>query len=175
MKNNLRTMVIAGVASVLLLASCTTVPRTRTLPDYVRSVYVPMFKNYSYEPGLEEQITAFTVDEFLADGRLDVAQKNRADIAIEGSIRNFDIRARHFEDDEFPSISSASATADVIVWETAGGKRELGTFKKIEARVDFTSDPRRVIEEVDVDVKERLMRELARRVVLEVLTGEYEK
>jgi hypothetical protein len=175
MKNNLRRIMIAGVASVLLLAGCTTVPRTRTLPDYVRSVYVPMFKNYSYEPGLEEKITAFTVDEFLADGRLDVAQKNKADIAIEGSIRTFDIRAKHFEDDEFPLVSSASATADVTVWETAGGKRELGTFKRIEARVDFISDPRRVIEEVDVDVKERLMRELARWIVLEVLTGKYEQ
>lgn len=176
MKSFLIKTMAACIAVAFLFTSCTTVPRVRTLPEYLRAVYVPMFKNHSYEPGVEELVTSYTVDEFLADGRLDVVQKNKADIAIEGSIRSFNIQATSFEDDEFPSVSTADATADIVVWETMGNsKRKIGELKKVTASVSFISDPRRVIEEVDVDVKDRLMRELARRIVLEVITGAYQE
>ena len=158
-----------------IFSSCAVVPRQRTLPQHIRSVYIPMFQNQSYEPGLEELITSYAIDEFLADGRLQVVQKSNADIIITGTIRKYYTQVSDFEDDEFPSASFAEASANVAVEENFQPKRKLAEFGNVKAKIYYTSDPRRIIEDVDVDVKDKLMRELARRIVLEVIKGDYQQ
>lgn len=157
---------------LLMIIACTHVPLARTLPEYVNSVYVPMAVNNSYEPGLEEKLTNFTIDEFLADGRLRVEEKSNADITVKISIEQFIAETLNTDADDFPMTSRLKVLADVVVFNNLDGK-ELGRFPDIEAAYIFVSDPRRTVEVTEPEAKENVLRNLASLIVLNVLTGPY--
>ena len=152
--------------------SCTRVPLVRTLPEYVNSVYIPMAVNNSYEPALEEKLTNFTIDEFLADGRLRVEKRADADITVKISIEKFIIETLATDADDFPMTSQIKVLADVVVIDNLDGKT-LGRFPDVEATYVYVSDPRRTVEVTDPEAKENVLRNLASLIVQNVITGPY--
>lgn len=159
---------------IFLFPGCAGVPLVRTLPDYVRSVYVPMAKNNTYEPGLEEVLTNFTIDEFLADGRLRVEEKARADVTVRIEIEGYDGIPITFARDDFAAFSRVTAEAKIEVIDNLTGQT-LAVFRDVKASYGYISDPRRVIEETEPQVKEEVLRNLAAVIVRQVLTGAYEQ
>lgn len=156
-----------------VLAACTPIPRARTLPPTIRSVYLPMFTNDTPEPGLEERATRAAQREFLADGRLRLEQRRRADAWIECSIKEFETDPVSFEADDFPSFTQVKIQVDVVVRENLPTAPPLGGTRKVTAQYAYPSDLRRSIATLDVEAIDRLMEDLARQIVREVLTGEY--
>jgi len=165
-----------------LAAACTTVPPVRVLPKSIGAIYVPMFENQSYEPGLEEKLTRLTQEEFLADGRLDVVPRRNADAVLVGKIKKFDIRARNFGRDEFPRTSRLTIVADVSLYDPSDRKREnpLMTWKDINIDYSFESDARfsgawatggaEGVGTSPQDAYKDALRQLAREIVFTVLT-----
>jgi len=166
-------MACALAACTLLATACTPIPRARTLPPTIRSVYVPMFENDTPEPGLEERATRATQREFLADGRLQLEQPKRANAWVECSIKEFESRPASFEVDEFPSFTNLTILVEVKVRENFPTAPLLGGTRKVLAQYTYPSDLRRSIATLDVEAIDRLMEDMARQVVREVLTGEY--
>jgi len=60
---------------MLLTAGCERIAPIRTLPSWVRGVYIPVFKNKTYEPQIEEDATRYTQETFLRDGRVDIVRR----------------------------------------------------------------------------------------------------
>ena len=117
----------------LILTGCARTPLVRTLPEYVRSVYVPMARNTSYEPGLEELVTRAVIEEMLADGRLIVENKRNADATLKIRIKNYVSVTDSYSDDEFPGNNTAIAAADIFVVNNLDGST-IGNFEDIEGR-----------------------------------------
>jgi hypothetical protein len=73
------------------------------LPSHIKSIYVDNFTNSipiteeatdrtlykTYRPRLELDITKAVIDKYIFDGHLKIAQKQNADIVLEGSLVNF--------------------------------------------------------------------------------------
>lgn len=166
-----RTFVLAAL--LLLLVACTSVPLKRTLPEAITTIYVPMFKNVTYEPGIEELITNHTIESFLADGRLTVVQKSVADARVEGTITAYTIGVSSFTSDDFPLMGTAEATAHISVWQPQTPESPIADFSDIHAAITYVGDPRSTIYENVVEVKERLLKALAFDIVTTVMTGPY--
>ncbi len=164
---------IIVVSLVIMLAGCSVVYFRRTLAEYIRSVYIPMATNNSYEPGLEELLTQLTTDEFLADGRLRVENKAHADITVRITIDKFENTPRSFYSDDFAGTSRLKASTTIEVINNLNGKT-MGIFKDVSASYNYVSDPRRTVYEIEPEAKEELLRTLAKNIVREVLTGKYE-
>lgn len=76
------------ILSIAPLAPCSIIRPVRTLPNWVRGIYIPMAENKTVEIGFEEVLTRRLQEEFLADGRLRVVQKGSADLQLVVSIRS---------------------------------------------------------------------------------------
>ena len=159
--------------SLVLVVACTSVSLERTLPEAITAIDVPMFKNLTYEPGIEELITNYTIENFLADGRLTVVQKGVADARVEGTITAYTVSVSSFASDDFPMMSTAEATAKVTVWQPQNPEIPIAEFSDIHAVFAYVGDPRSTVYENVVKVKERLFRTLASNIVTMVMTGPY--
>ena len=59
------------------------------LPDHLKTVSVPVFKNRTTEAGAESTITAAVVNAFTSSGRLKVVALDAADSVLDGEITGY--------------------------------------------------------------------------------------
>lgn len=78
-----RLIVAAAVAAVL--AGCAYTP-LEVLPDHIHSIAVPTFKNLTSRYGIEEKLTQKVIEEFIRDGRLNIASPESAHSLLQGEI-----------------------------------------------------------------------------------------
>lgn len=68
---------------IISLSSCAHTPM-RTLPEHIKSIYIPIFINQTFQYGLEEVVTNIVIEEFIKDGRLEVRES--ADAELKGTV-----------------------------------------------------------------------------------------
>jgi outer membrane lipopolysaccharide assembly protein LptE/RlpB len=67
------------------------------LPDHIRTVAVPIFKNRTQEPAVENAITSAVISAFVNGGRLRVVPLDEADAVLEGEITGYAIDSIAFD------------------------------------------------------------------------------
>ncbi len=77
--------VALGIAVTLAAAGCG-YTIGGTLPGHIRTVAVPVFKNSTLEPAVENALTQAVVRAFATEGRLRVVAREEADAILEGEI-----------------------------------------------------------------------------------------
>jgi hypothetical protein len=60
-----------------------------TLPSHIKTVAVPVFKNSTLEPFVENALTQAVVNAFATEGRLRVVGRAEADAILEGEITGY--------------------------------------------------------------------------------------
>lgn len=163
----------AALAVVATLPGCAShVNRERTLPKSIRTIYVPMFLNRSEEIGLEEQATILTQEQFLADGRLEAKGPKDADAIVQVTLKKFiyDVKGT---DNDFAEFVEVTMRAGIRIERNEPGRPLIGGERTVEAKSFASVDKRSISFEPEPVWKERLLRELARVVVQETMTGDY--
>ncbi|HET6366460.1 MAG TPA: LptE family protein [Pseudomonadales bacterium] len=61
------------------------------LPDHIKSVAVPTFRNKTEQPAVESTITAAVINAFVTSGKLKVVAADHADSILEGEVVGYDI------------------------------------------------------------------------------------
>ena len=164
-------------ATIALFMLCCTVamaiiPPSRTLPEYIKRVYIREFKNNSSWFGAQADLTLYVNDEFMVDGRLDVVQNDRADVRLEGKITSYKETPRGFGGDEFPLISGISFTCVVELWDPYDSDRLVPIARyTVPTQIQYVSDPRRSISETQTEARDRLLRQAAKNIVWAILQG----
>lgn len=169
-------VLLALCATLPLALSCTRVVPVRTLPGWVRGIYVPMVQNRTPEPGLEDLATQLIQQEFLADGRLGVVQKDRADLQLVATIEEFAIREDDFDNDAIASSREATMVVALRLLEPFDDPFEpreeiVADLGLVSTNYRFNSDPRSTFYEPEPDVKRDALTALARQVVFQTITG----
>lgn len=169
---------LLAAAAALLLATataCAVIVRERTLPPSIRVIHVPMADNRTAEPGLEEELTKAVQREFMADGRLDQArQLSEADAVLRLSIVEYEVPAFSFDADDFPTVQEYRVRVNIRIEENIPGRPMIGGQRRVDVRLPFNADPRTTTFDPEPRNRERLIEQLARAVVLEVIAGEFE-
>jgi hypothetical protein len=147
-------------------------PPVRTLPSYIKRIYIREFKNNSRIFGVQADLTLFVNDEFMLDGRLDVVQNERSDVRLEGKIKFINEEPTGLSSDEFPLISIVHMETVVELWDPYDPDRLVPLFRfVVPTTIQYVSDPRRSIAETTTEARERLLRQAARDIVNTVMAG----
>ena len=84
------------VLASVLLAGCGYSTRG-SLPDHIKTVAVPIFKNRTLEPGVESAITSGVVNAFSSGGRVKVVPLDEADAILQGEVVGYSLDGLSFD------------------------------------------------------------------------------
>lgn len=129
----LRMMRYVVIGCVLAAISGCGYTQKAQLPSGVETIYVPNFKNevpqgdrYSYEAGLEIDVTNGVLDELIFDGNLRVVQAGDADAVLEGAITGYQQEVLRYNDIEGVSeyrlfivtrLTLRDTETDEVIWQ----------------------------------------------------------
>ena len=166
-----------SMALMIFVTGCVRIPPSRKLPEHVRSIYVPMIKNKSYEPGIEELITRNVQERFLQEGQLIITNKKGADVLLEVVLKTWEKQGDFFETDEFPTSFRVLVMGDVLMYNIHDKKRKkpILTWNDIEQEVSYTADPRRSNDILEVDGRKIVAAIFASEVVSRVIFSDSEE
>jgi outer membrane lipopolysaccharide assembly protein LptE/RlpB len=84
------------VLAAILLAGCG-YSTHGSLPDHIKTVAVPIFKNRTLEPGVESAITSGVVNAFSSGGRVKVVPIDEADAVLQGEVVSYSLDGLSFD------------------------------------------------------------------------------
>ena len=67
------------------------------LPDHLKTVSVPVFKNLTTESGAETTITAAVINAFTSNGRLKVVSRDNADSVLDGELTGYQVQSLTYD------------------------------------------------------------------------------
>ena len=67
------------------------------LPDHLKTVSVPVFKNRTTEAGAESTITAAVINAFTSNGRLKVVSLDQADSVLDGEVTGYQVQSLTYD------------------------------------------------------------------------------
>jgi outer membrane lipopolysaccharide assembly protein LptE/RlpB len=162
------TALALAIAAAAIL-SCGPYTFNPNMPGYIKSVAIPLFKNpRTFKYGAERVLTDAVIDEFVADGTLDVAGEDVADAKLQVEIVNYKKEALSYDVQEVVKeynlaiVVSATFTDlinDQVLWQEPS---------MYEAVSYYAIGPKAETEDEALD---RLAEELARKVVNRTLQG----
>jgi hypothetical protein len=160
-------------AGIFMLTSCATFePPQRTLPEHIKRLYIPEFRNASRLFGGQADLTLYVNDAFLSDGRIDVVQNGRADARLEGRITEYKSYNTGSSSDRWPLVTALEMECNIELWDPYDADRVAPIARyTVPAVVQYVSDERRSIMETDTEARERLLRQMATNIVQTVITG----
>lgn len=153
------------------LTACETIRPVRTLPSWVRGVYIPMFENETAEPGLEEVATQLTQEEFLADGRVKIVQKRDADLILKVTISDYSIMTDSLSDEDIPDRQVVLVVANVRLFDPLDAEVPLASLGQVLGENSFRADTRSARYVVKSDANREALSVLARSIVDRTING----
>jgi hypothetical protein len=135
---------LAGLALAVLVGGCG-YSVSGNLPAHVKTVAVPIFKNKTQEPAVENVITAAVVNAFVTSGRLKVVPIDGADSILEGEITGYSVDSIAFNPQinvtEYRlrvtvNIRFRDVRNDAVLW-TQDGLEERANFR-VQGQVSDT-------------------------------------
>ena len=157
--------------AVALVAALACGPYTfnPNLPGHIKSVAIPLFKNpRTFKYGAERVLTDAVIDEFVADGSLDVADENVADSKLTVEIVNYKKEPLTYDVQEVVkeynlavvvSATFTDLTTNQVLWQEPS-MYESVSYYAIGSRAETEDEALR-----------RLAEELARKLVNRTLQG----
>src|SRR6185436_15914604 len=92
MRRRATRLVLPLILGVLVAAGCGYSLRGN-LPAHIKTVAVPVFRNRTSEPGVENFLTGAVVEAFSTNGRLRVVRPDRADSILEGEVVGYQVQS----------------------------------------------------------------------------------
>lgn len=125
------TLITVLLFLLLLLSSCgyRFTPVGGVVPEGTRTIAILAFANGTNEPYVDVEVTKAVVDEFLADGRLQVVSSEAADLVLKGTVTKFDMTPSGYTTANYVQSYTVSIGMDVtvedekthkIIWQEKG-------------------------------------------------------
>jgi hypothetical protein len=168
MKNALALLTALAVLAASLLA-CGHYTFNPNLPTHIKSVAIPVFKNpRTFKYGAERILTDAVIDEFVADGTLDVADEDVADSKLTAEIVNYKKEALSYDVSETVNEYNLAVVVSVTFIDLTTGQvlwQEPSLYEAVSYYAVGTNA------ETEDEALERLAEEFARKVVNRTLQG----
>lgn len=160
-------IIVAGI--IFLPMGCGAYRLGTTLPDNLKTVYVPTFKNTTYQPGIEVDITDAVVSQFRKDGNLQPVSQNEADTILLGEITGWERRVMGYtgKDDNEVEEYRLYVVAVIAFKDRSTGKL-LVARQKIRGYTDFYLEGD--MTEAEESAEPEAYKDLARRIVDHVVS-----
>lgn len=93
MRRAVRRLPLALALGLTLEAAACGYSLSGNLPDHIRTVAVPTFRNKTQEPAVENTLTAAVISAFAGSGKLRVVPLSEADAVLEGEVVGYQIES----------------------------------------------------------------------------------
>lgn len=174
----------AGCISILALAGCTSTVK-RTLPDSVRTIAIDRFRNDTAQDALPALLHEEIRRAFRLDGRLAVMDDPiDAQGVLKGAVIDYVKQPSRFDRNNVVQeyrlrmavdLSLVDVAQNKILWTEAGPASTAyrgAALRKLERYVNFVVVPAEGLPvETEADAQRRMIRDLARDVVIKVVEG----
>jgi hypothetical protein len=151
----------------LLLAGCAGT-QSRSIPPNVNDVYLSPIENQSSETGLENILSDMVTQQLLADGRVDLVERENAQVVLIGTITNYQRIPLIYNDQDIVQQYKVRVEMDITLKDPKTGEI-LNQFDNIFRETTY-SDINPPIE-TEFSAQERVLRKLARDVVSVMVEG----
>jgi outer membrane lipopolysaccharide assembly protein LptE/RlpB len=159
-----RTLAVGALLAVLAAGCGYHLARRGTaLPADVRTLAVPVFKNETYEPGVEDLVTDALIREFERNRWVRIVDAADADAVVTGVIKDFATVPIAFASKEYAALFRARAKCKVQVRSRAGKvlweDKDVSVDAEYEANPDIfanEADKRRAIARLAADLAEEV-------------------
>ena len=142
MKKQILAITLLLLCLVSLSACQTAVPYHRTLPDWVRRVYVPVAENSTTDAGLEMLVTNAFINAALEDGRLEIVSKSKADAVVKIRLDKAEKNSHAFSSDDVEATRELILTYSINLYDPADMEKPFGYINKSEITSIYSSDRR---------------------------------
>ena len=141
-----------------------------SLPPEIKTIYIPLFANKTYEPGIENLFTNALIREFIKSNKVDVV-RGEAEGVISGEIISFKLDPLSYTKDDrvleyraIIKVSAAFRKADTgeVIWKN----ENLSHNEEYMVSSDMVST-----EAGKKGAKEKIVEELAERIHDSILEG----
>jgi len=115
-----------------LLAGCAGYEVRSSLPDTINKLSVPVFRNVTGQPGLEQDLTQKVAQAFIVDGRLVITDPAQADAQLIGVIQSYEKLPLLRDENQVPVQYKMLMAVDLTFNDLKTQKQLWTTHKMIE-------------------------------------------
>lgn len=167
-----RVSLFIAAALVVFGTSCGPYTFTPNLPGYIKTVAIPLFKNpRTFKYGAERVISDAVIDEFIADGTLDVVDEYDADSKLIGEIVSYKKEALSYDVHELVQEYTLAVVVSITFRDTRSGEVIWQEKSMYESVSYFTVETSAGPAETEDEALERLAEELAQKIVNRTMQG----
>lgn len=161
---------LALAAAAALLAGCGYSFRGN-LPEHIKTVAVPIFRNKTQEPAVENAITSAVVNAFVNNGRLKVVSVDQADAILDGEIvgyafepLSFDRRlnAREYRLRVTFNLQFRDVRKNTMLWREEG-LSEVSDFRVVGQASDTISREEGAVRQAAVEIGRKVVTQAVAR------------
>jgi hypothetical protein len=149
------------LAALPLLSGCTGYRLGSSLPQGIKTVYVPTFINRTGEPQLETEASMAAMQEFQKDGTLSVATEESADTILSVTIKSIREEPVRFTDTKTASEYRLIVDADLEFKKRAGNeilmKRSVYGQSTFKVAGDLPSSRRTALKPAAMDLAHQIV------------------
>lgn len=164
----MRRSVVLIALSVLLLSACgyRLQGRSDALPGDVRSLYVEIFRNDSYEPFLEDAVTNEVVGRFARHDRLEIVEDAaQAEGILSGRIVGYSNSALSYDQDDNIAEYRSRMTVEAVLRRVGNG--EVLWKGSVVWQEDYASSRDKVVQN---DREQAAIQEISQRLADELFS-----
>ncbi len=162
----------AALAAAVVVAAtlgCGNYTFNPNVPGYIKSVAIPLFKNpRTFKYGAERVLTDAVINEFVADGTLDVADESVADSKLQVEIVNYKKEALSYDVQEVVREYNLAIVVSVTFTDLINNQVLWQEPSMYDSVTYYAIGPQA---ETEDDALSRLADDLARKIVNRTLQG----
>jgi len=151
----------------LFVGSCVATSPNREVVN-IKSIYLPTFRNLTYEYGIEDYLTNAIINQFIADARLTVTDGDAAELILRGNIYRYVREPVVYNDQDEVQEYSVGLWVDLALYE-AGSDTPLWRDNDIYAKTTYSDIVTPI--ETEAEVQRRLMDDLVIDIADRTLEG----
>ena len=120
-----------AILAVLSAVLCGCASMKPVIPEQVKKINIPTFANKTSQYDLQTGFTNAVIKQFMVDGRLEVVPREKADILLEGTIRQYTLQPMLYDMNNVIVQYKLKIVLDLKLTDLATGKvsweqKELG-------------------------------------------------
>lgn len=114
-------VLLAVLPALILVPGCFYTVRT-SVPGHIKTIAIPVFRNQTLQPALEDDLTQKVTERFQRDNHLALAEPDGADAVLEGTLVNYENRVYRFDDRAQAQEYIVTLTLDAVVKDRVKNK-----------------------------------------------------
>jgi hypothetical protein len=161
----------AAALGLLAAAACTDVAIHPGLPEYITKLAVPVLQNRTGQPNLENSLTQQLTQDFLVDGRLELADPDHANAVLQGTIVQYLLVPLLLDVHNTPQQYKLRIILNLALKDKQAGKN-LWTEDEFEENTTYyVNNTLGIPPETEQIAQRRLIQQLSKRIVARVIEG----